>query len=93
MTGARPFWRLELDVAAPELSGRPEAGQGAAEDKPSLAAFSTLALERLQWAHRRFAQQPPFISALSAVTDTLASKTEQSCRAFADLGFTPDTGT
>jgi hypothetical protein len=26
-------------------------------------------------------------------TDTLASMTKHSCRAFADLGLTPDTGT
>ena len=34
------------------------------------------------------------ISAVSAVfTDTLASMTKHSCRAFADLGLTTDTGT
>jgi hypothetical protein len=34
------------------------------------------------------------ISAVSAVfTDTLASMTKHSCRAFADLGVTPTTGT
>jgi hypothetical protein len=33
-------------------------------------------------------------SAVSAVfTDTLASVTKDSCRAFADLGLAPDTGT
>jgi hypothetical protein len=39
-------------------------------------------------------QQPPSISAVSAVfTDTLASMKKHSCRAVADLGLTPDTGT
>jgi len=34
------------------------------------------------------------MSALSAdFTDTLASMTKHSCRAFSDVGLTPDTGT